>query len=197
MELRTSIWQFAKGIVKGIYMRDLFKVVVAIVSCIVAAGSFGCDIFNVLPDASWPVVYFTSFIIFTLFMGWGWLSAEKRIRELIESKPNINVTCENCGNLRVYNNGGVAEFRVKAQVIEDNNFEGDDWFIPWIGSNELDQKIYRGDNCILSVARCEWKIVIKGENERIKKPYIQFCTVKQKDNTEYYLPDSSPVIDKI
>lgn len=161
-------------------MRASFKVVLAIMSGIVTAGSIGFDIFNVFPNASWPVVYFSAFIIFILFMSWGWLSAEKRIRELIESKPSISVSYKTNydGNLSIVNDGNTANFRAKAQQIKEGEPIGDEWFIKWKDSLVIDQTIYKGDSHTLEVASCEW-IYVMEEGNQVGKPFFRFYKVPQ------------------
>lgn len=60
-------------------------------SALVTATSLGFIASNLFPNVSWSLVALISFIIFASFVGWGWHSAEKRIRELGREAVNRNL----------------------------------------------------------------------------------------------------------
>ncbi len=57
-------------------------------SALFTAVSLGFDTFNIAPKAPLSLIALISFIIFVSFVGWGWYSAEKRIKELEGKSTN-------------------------------------------------------------------------------------------------------------
>ncbi len=101
----------------------------------------------------------------------------KLVKQQAENK--IIVSCETYyGNLRIANNVNTADFRAKAQRIEEGEPVWQDWFIKWKDSLEIDTKIFKGDYCTLEVASCESMYGMKN-GVQSRRPYIRFYKVPQ------------------
>lgn len=112
------------------------------------------------------------------------LNVDQQVDKLLNAKPSISVSLEtNYGNLRVVNNGNIADFRATAQQIEKGQPIGEDWFIKWENSLEIDQKIYKGESYILEVASCEWETrFILDSPQRV--PFIRFPRGNRREDME-------------
>jgi len=105
--------------------------------------------------------------------------SDNRVKKLIDAKPSISVFCETYyGNLSIVNDGNMADFRAKAQRIEEGEPIGDEWFVKWKDSLKIDQTIYKGDSHTLEVASCEWIYGMK-EGIQAKIPFFRFYKVPQ------------------
>ena len=106
-----------------------------------------------------------------------------RIREeldkLKDTLPSITVTSDPEGSwvrLNVQNHGGEAEFRAKAQIVQNGKPSEISWPLQWHGSLEQIQRIFKNDHHVLNIANRGWQY---GHSGQEGKPTIVFFTAKQ------------------
>jgi hypothetical protein len=100
-------------------IQTILTVVGAIMSALITATSFGVNAFSVKPDAHWSLIAFISFLVFVILVFWRWFGEGKRIRQLEEARPHIEVipTKRNRYHyLEVKNTGHVGNFNVQVTV---------------------------------------------------------------------------------
>lgn len=184
MELLISLWLLTKGILKRIYW--LIPVL------FLDPFDFAERWFNVTYEAPqwlmWVLVAIGFAIAITLTyheLRTQKVNVDRQVENLIDARPSISVSCETCyGNLHVVNNGNIANFRAKAKQIEEEQPIGEDWFIKWGNSLEIDQTIYKGESHILEVASCEWKTRYTQDGSPIREPFIRFPRGNRQEDME-------------
>jgi hypothetical protein len=100
-------------------IQTILKVGGAIVTSLIAATSFGFNSFSVKPNAHWSLIAFISFLAFVFFVFWGWFGEARRVRQLEEARPHIEVIPTKRNRyyyLEVKNTGHVGDFNAQVTV---------------------------------------------------------------------------------
>jgi len=91
----------------------------AIMTAAVSAISSALNAFNFAPQISWTWITFISIILFIVFVFWGWLSTNERVKQLEDTKPRIAIGGTGF-SLEIINLGATAEFEARMSISKEN-----------------------------------------------------------------------------
>lgn len=103
----------------------------------------------------------------------------EELDKLKDALPSITVTPDSEGSwarLIVHNNGGDAEFRAMARIIQKGMPIALPWPLQWHGTLEETRRLFKNDRHILNIANWDWQY---GHFDQEGKPTILFFTAKQ------------------